>query len=290
MASRPAAKRAAPAGGSLVTLVLPALILTGCPAAPVERPYPAPSAVELLARLDTQLERARTLRSEAKVDYLAEKGERVKVKMTFVVRAPAALRIEAESPLGGSVASLASDGEQFQLMDVRGNRFLAGGASPCNIARLLRVGLRPADVVAVVAGGVPRPFEVPSSSPPEVGWERGDGGRDVLTLRSAGGDTEIIRFAPREQGGDAISAELRGADGTTVWRVEHRDFSDAGGIRLPQRTDIEQPAREADARIRWKSREPGATVPDAVFQLAAPAGVPVENVACDEPAAPQPGK
>ena len=48
------------------------------------------------------------------------------------------LRIEADSPLGGALATLTSDGQQFSLLDVRDNRFLTGPAKACNVARLIR--------------------------------------------------------------------------------------------------------------------------------------------------------
>lgn len=249
--------------------------LTGCPTPRVDRLYPPPTPEELLARRDAQLGRLGTLRSEAKVDYLADKGDRVKVTMTFVVRPPASLRIEAESPLGGSVASLASDGTRFQLLDTRNNRFLAGAASPGNLARLLRVRLTPADVVAVVGGSVPRLDGVASS---EVGWDGDNGGFDLLTLTTADGARQTLRFTARDRGGDLAGAELKDASGAVVYRIEHADFSDAGGARLPERTVIAQPAQEADARIRWRSRELHVEVEGGVFQLAAPPGLPIEEV------------
>src|SRR5262245_12282804 len=132
--------------------VLPVLLLaTGCPPPPhVERASPAPTAGELLGRLAQQTGSVRTLRADAKVDYLAGRAERVKVRMTMLVAGPDKLRLEAESPLGGSVASLASDGKRFELLDVRANRFLDGEATPCNIGRLIRIELPPEAVVSVI--------------------------------------------------------------------------------------------------------------------------------------------
>src|SRR3954466_2587865 len=100
-----------------------AFVVAGCPPARAERPYPPPAPTDLLHPLEARAARIKSLRSDAKVDYLAEKGDRIKVSMTLIAAAPDELRMDAESPLGGSVASLASDGKQFQLLDVRGNRF-----------------------------------------------------------------------------------------------------------------------------------------------------------------------
>jgi len=268
-----------PAPVSPRQLVAAALLLCACRPPPVARPYPPPDAAELLARLDHQASVPGVLRSDAKVDYRGDGGERVKVRMTLVSRAPAALRVEAQGPLGGSVASLATDGRDFQFLDVRGNHFLAGPASACNISRLLRVELRPADLVALLAGGAPRLAEVTSMT---AGWDGADGGREVLTLRGPAGEQEVVRFDGRERRWDVVQAELRGPDGAVLWRVEHGDFAEGpGGARLPGRSDIVQPPRGADVRVRYKGRESAPELTDSAFRLDAPPGLPVEPATCN---------
>src|SRR6185369_7059610 len=98
-----------------------ALLVAGCPKPPVERPGPPPTAAQLIAHLRDRADKAASLRTDAKVDYLAEKGDRIKLAMTFLTARPASLRIDAESPMGGTIASLATDGKTFQLLDTRAN-------------------------------------------------------------------------------------------------------------------------------------------------------------------------
>jgi hypothetical protein len=220
----------------------------------------------------------RVLRTEAKVDYLAQKGERVKLTMTFVVDRPAGgLRIDAESPLGGTVASLAADGRSFQLLDARANRFLTGAAAPCNLARLIGVRLRPADVIEVVAGGAPL---LGPASTASVRWDPHDGGREVLVLRGQGGLTETIKLTPGRW--DVAAAEVAGADGKPLYRLTHDEFSDEGGVRLPGRSTIVDPGRPADVKIRYRSREANPSLPPGVFHLEVPAGMAAEPVTCEE--------
>jgi hypothetical protein len=256
--------------------LLPALALlaAGCPHPPAERPGPPPTAAQLMAHLRARAAHLPTLRTEAKVDYLAERGERVKLGMTFLTAPPEQLRIEAESPLGGTVASLASDGKRFELLDARANRFLAGPAAPCNIARLFRVRLTPHDVVEVLGGAAPLLGE-----PVSTGWDPEDGGREVLTLRD-GDLTETLRLAPTTW--DVRAAEVTRA-GKTLYRLTHDDFTDAGpGLRLPGRSHVFDPERHADAKIRYRDRDVSPKLPPGAFELAAPAGITVENVTCDE--------
>lgn len=261
----------------LFVLIAASSLLAGCPAPRVARPYPPPTAAQLIAHLDELTHRAHTLRTEAKVDYFAERGERVKVSMVFLVEPPEHLRIEADSPLGGSVASLATDGTRLELLDVRSNRFLAGPAEPCNVARLIQVALRPADVVAVLMGSAPLPTEVRSS---EVSWDGRDGGREVLTLHATDGSVATVRFDARDRVWDVLSAERKGADGKLEWQLKNGDFGVRAGLRLPGKAEIEQPARKADVRVRYDGREANVAAPEGIFQIEPPPGLPAEEIRC----------
>lgn len=244
----------------------------------VARPEPAPTPAQLVAHLRQRAARVATLRSDAKVDYLAEKGDRIKLTMTFLVEPPTrGLRIDAESPLGGTLASLASNGKQFELLDSRNNRFLVGEATPCNLARLIRLRLQPSDLIDIVAGGAPLLGESASAT---ARWDGSDGGHEVLVLTGEGGMIETLKLAPRTW--DVDSAEVIGPGGTVVYRLTNEGFTDEGGLRFPSRTLIEDPAHRADAKLRFRSRELNVGIPPGAFQLSPPPGIPVEMVSCAE--------
>ncbi len=266
------------AGAALAGTGLVALFSSGCPPKMVARPYPAPAAEELLAHLRARAGRVHSVRADAKVDYLADHGDRVKVSMMLVAADPDRLRMDAESPFGGTVASLASDGKQFEFLDVRNNRFLSGEATPCNIARLIRIELQPADVVTALEGSAP--LLAGDDIKAEVSWDGRDGGRDVLTLHASSGQVETISLDAKDRHWDVMSAELHDGAGAVLWRLTHSDFHDNGSERMPSRTTIEQPGRHADARIKYRSEELNVELPAAAFQLSPPAGVPVEPVRC----------
>src|SRR5207244_3058199 len=115
---------------------------------------------------------------------------------------------------------------------------------------------------------------------PSVSWNGADGGREVLTLKRAG-EVETIEMSAKDRRWDVVRAELHDAAGKIAWRITHEDFADVGGERFPEKTVIEQPLQKADARIRFKSRDLNPALPDSVFHLEPPAGVPVETVRCD---------
>ena len=252
------------------------VLLGGCPTPKVERPYAAPTAAELVRAIRARQQRIKSLRTDAKVDYFEGKGERVKLSMSFLVAGPDKLRIDAESPIGGNeVATLVSDGDKFALLDVQNNQFLVGPARPCNIARLIRVYLAPAEVDAVLEGGAPLLGE-----PIAVGWNPGDGGREVLTLKTPDGGTETVQLDATDRRWDVVSAEVKDAGGKTLYKLAHEDFAAVGGERFPGKTHVEEPPRSVDLRIRYKERELDPKVPDGVFTLQPPSGLPVREVNC----------
>lgn len=258
------------------TLALVALgALAGCPPKHVERPGPPPTAAQLVAHLRDRAAKIARLRTEAKVDYLEQDGQRVKLTMTFLTERSASggkLRIDAENPLGGALAALASDGARFELLDARQNRFLAGEASACNLGRLLRIQLAPGELIDAVDGGAPL-----LGDPVAVAWDGSDGGSEVLTLER-GDLRETIKLSPKEW--DVRWVEVRQA-GAVLYTLEHGEFEAQGAVRFPGRTVITDPRHKADARIRYRARELDPAVPAGAFELAAPAGVAVETVACE---------
>src|SRR5262250_1879551 len=99
--------------GAIVCAALLPLV-AGCPK-PAVRPYPPPTAEELMAALRGRAEHLKTLRATAKVDHMANGGERVRLKANLLLARGGKLRIEADSPFGGALATLTSDGKQFSL-------------------------------------------------------------------------------------------------------------------------------------------------------------------------------
>jgi outer membrane lipoprotein-sorting protein len=228
-----------------------------------------------MAALRGRDEHLKTLRAATKVDHFANGGERVRVKVTMLLARGGKLRFEADSPLGGSLATLTSDGSQFALLDVRNNRFLTGPAKACNVARLIRLALPPDDIVAVLMGGAPLQGAVKS-----VGWDADNGGREVLTLSLPDGGEEIIKLDAREKRWDVVRVERRDAAGKVLWRVTNDGFKDHGGFRLPDVSDVEEPPHGADAEIKFRSVEPNVDIAEDLFRLPPPQGITPEPADC----------
>lgn len=258
----------------VAAVALFAPLLTGCPK-PAVRPYAPPTADELMTALRARAEHLRTLRATAKVDHMANGGERVRLKVNLLVARGGKLRIEADSPFGGALATLTSDGKNFALLDVRNNRFVAGAANACNVARLIRLAIPPDDIVAVLLGGAPLDGAVKG-----VAWNPNNGGREVLTLALPDGGAETIELDARDKRWDVMRAERRDAAGKVLWRVTNDGFKDHGGVRLPDVEDVEEPPHGADAEIKFRTVEPNLELDEQLFRLAPPAGIPVEAADC----------
>jgi outer membrane lipoprotein-sorting protein len=260
-----------------VVLLAFCLSLSAC-IKPAVRPYAPPSAEQLLASLRERAEKVRSLRATAKIDDMAKGGQRVRVKVALLVARGGKLRFEADSPLGGSLATLTSDGTQFSLLDVRANRFLTGPAKACNVARLIRLNISPEDVGAVLMGSAPLP---PDARIKSAGWDADHGGREVLTLALSDGGEEIIQMDALNKTWDVRRAERRDSAGKVLWRVTNDGFKDRdGGVRSPETSDVEEPPHGADAEIKFRNVEVNVELPDELFRLPPPSNLTPEPADC----------
>ena len=117
------------------------------------------------------------------------------------------------------------------------------------------------------------------------------GGRGTIAIRPEWIDSLYGRFVtlPQEET-ERILGELVARSGIRVERgteltgfeedVTYSDWSDIESVRHPTRAHIAQPARNADAKLTFKSLEPNVDAPQAAFRIDPPRGLPVERVDC----------
>jgi hypothetical protein len=252
------------------------LAVVGCVhAPPVARPYAAPSADELAGLLAARAGAVRSLNARARAtSWLG--GERVRATVLMLVERDGHLRFEAEVSLQGTVATLATDGVRFELLDARKNELSRGPACAANVASLVRIPLAPADIAAIVLGDVRRPADAAVS--PTVAWDAARGA-DVLELTTP---TEILHvfFARHGAAIDIVGAEALVA-GKRRWRTAYEDFSVSDGARLPATIRFAEDDASYDdgVEIKLKDRQPDAA-PAGAFTLAPAPGVSVKDVGC----------
>ncbi|MFT5353682.1 MAG: hypothetical protein ACI9KE_000882 [Polyangiales bacterium] len=253
----------------------------GCPTMPI-------SDANQALRMHRSLRRTiRTVRGVARVDQRGEQG-RVRGTVLISLERPDRIRLEAMTQFG-PVAVLTSDGEDFQLLDMRENRFLEGPASPENISRLLDVALSGEAVARFLLGDSPR---LPEAEPVMACGDEGyriemlgeDGRRQEIILVARGADEAV---APEEQHLRLVRSELFDREGNTLWRASFEDYqvvrdpgdAEGRGVALPFVVRFEDPRNGGDTLIRMRELTIETEAPAAeVFHQEAPPGVTIERL------------
>jgi len=254
------------------------LLAAGCPRqGPIARPYPPPSADQLLAAVRARQAAVPGMSARVRATSWLS-GERVRATVNMLVERDGRLRFEAEVSLQGTVATLATDGSTFALLDARKNELSRGPACPANVASMIRIPLAPSDVAAILLGDV-RPPE--AGGAPTVDWDPA-AGTDLLSIPDPAGGALQIAF--RGTGADRrlVGASRLGGNGARLWRTSYEDFEAAGPEWLPRTIRFAEAAASFDdgVEIRFRDRAVGASPPAGAFILPPPAGVTVRDVGC----------
>jgi hypothetical protein len=113
-----------------------------------------PSADDALARMRASQMCVNGVQGTAKVDTLSPRG-RIRGDVYITAVNPDRVRFDVVSPFGATIYTLTSDGERFQMLDVKEKQFLHGPASPCNLARMTQVPVPGHALVSILRGEAP---------------------------------------------------------------------------------------------------------------------------------------
>lgn len=174
----------------------------GCATPPPVSQFPSADAA--LGRLHEGQSCSRTVEGEATVDYFGEEG-RIRAKALFVVARPSRLRVDVLSPFGTTLSTFTADGSGFALLDVGGRAFHSGDASPCNLARFLRVPVPGHALAGLLAGDAPVLVHAPGAA--RIRWEAGAYTIDIEG--SVPGTSERLRLGVHPEDHDRAWAAQR---------------------------------------------------------------------------------
>jgi hypothetical protein len=167
-------------------------VLSGCfSTAPPASQFP--SARAALTQLQAEHACSRALRGEAKLDTYHAQG-RLRVGALFLVQHPESVRLDLLSPLGGTLATLTSDGERFALLDQKERAFHVGRANQCNVERYLGVPVPAAVLAQLLSGEAPILVHDPGQA--QIRWEDGS---YVIEIKGRNSTFERIELAPLPQ-------------------------------------------------------------------------------------------
>lgn len=247
------------------------LVLAACPGGGggVNRPYPAPTADDLVARLAKKRAELTSFTADSTMDYWLG-SQRAKGEVLVMGTPGAKVRFAALSPAGGStLAEMACDGQRFVYVDYQNNCVLTGPCDKTSIAQFFHIELAPDDFFHLAVGTPP----VIDGATGTLTWDPSNG-TEKLTLKSAAA-TERLTIDMKQSRFDVLDSELIGADGKTVWSVANTDFTDVDGHRLPGKTRFKSPDNKEDLLVDWgDQRKLNENLPASKFVLQAPAGLP----------------
>jgi outer membrane lipoprotein-sorting protein len=256
------------------------LAAAGCktaPACPVQLRTDAAKALDDHA---SQHVGWKSIKAEARVTQWGSKG-RIRGTVLLFLEQPNRVRFDVMTQLGPA-AVLTSDGETFQLSDLREGTFLHGPTCPENIARLLGISVDARDVLRLLTG------DTPMIEAAEQSMECRDG-RYVLTLVAADGTTQEIAFsvddADREKPVDAQRLTLRRSterapNGKTRWEATYDDYIDVEGQAFPTNVRFVDEVNGADTSVRVKSISLNPEIPEGAFQQTPSPGMSIELASC----------
>lgn len=277
--------RPLPAAALPALLIASATLVGGCGPRGACPAYPHTSPAAALDAHQQARAATRVVRAEARVDTRGHEG-RVRGTVMMFLERPDRVRFDVLTQFGAA-AVLTSDGERFQLADLRENRFLEGPTCPSNIARLLGVSLEGSEVARFLMGDTPRLAPAEASMVCE-----GDG--YTVTLRARDGRHQELSFLvpssdrnapPGQQRLRLVRSELFDATGATVWRVRYDDYRSvrdgAEQVELPFVVHFEDERHDADTLVRFREITLNVSVPAGAFAQTPAPGLVSEYVACE---------
>lgn len=267
-------------GGGFIAVMSLALLTAGCRSAPA---CPAQTRTDAEQALEEHAARQQgwtSLKAEARVTQWADQG-RIRGTVLMFLERPSRVRFDVMTQLGPA-AVLTSDGESFQLSDLRENVFLQGPTCPQNIARLLGIEVDAENVLRLLTG------DTPMIDISERRMECRDGNY-VVSLSAEDGSTQDIEFSVDDRDRDQPPAKQRlilgkssvwAANGELQWEATYDDYTTVDGQSFPTDIRFVDRVHGADTQVRVKSISLNPDVPPDAFRQVPSAGMAVELATC----------
>ena len=234
-------------------LALAALaLLTGCVVKPPRSQFPTADAA--LGRMKATNACVNGVQGDAKIDNFSPQG-RIRGEAYLMAVNPDRVRFDVVA-FGTPVYTLTSDGERFEMLDLKEKQFLHGPASPCNLARLTQVPLPGHALVSLLRGEAPVLVHQPAGA--TIAWDEHEGFYRLLL--------DSTREAKEE-----IHLQVPSADYDKPWAEQRVRVT---GVRVAQKgVDL------YDAELDHFER--AATAPPRVDDAGIDPPIPPSGPACD---------
>lgn len=112
------------------------------------------------------------VQADAKLDHFASDSGRIRTELLFIAARPARMRMDALAPVVGTVFTLTTDGQKFQVADLRNHQFLFGPATPENIARVSHLPMPLHPFISLLQGRAPvLKHDADGLAAPTIAWD-----------------------------------------------------------------------------------------------------------------------
>ncbi len=267
-------------GGLIAVTLLVVVAAVGCKSAPVCPIHARTDAQQTLAEHAARRQGWKSVKAEARVTQWADRG-RIRGTVLMFLERPARVRFDVMTQLGPA-AVLTSDGESFQLSDLRENAFVQGPTCPQNIARLLGIEVDAHNVLRLLTG------DTPMIEASDQHMECRDGNY-VVSLVAEDRSTQEIQFSiddgdrdeiPINQGLTLRRSRVWSPDGKLQWEATYDDYTIVDGQSFPTNIRFVDRLHGADTQVRVKSISLNPDVPPDAFQQLPRPGMAVEVATC----------
>jgi outer membrane lipoprotein-sorting protein len=257
---------------SLCALLL--CLLAACAAPPlrpaIEAPAPAEGLIDqLLQRLQHQAEAYRAIEGLARV-RISSQGQTYNATQVVLAEQPDHLRAETLSPFGTALLVLATDGERVGALLPGEGVFYQGEASARNLQRFTRLPLRLEDLLDLLL------YRVPLIEAQHMRLTRDQGGNLLLIREGEDGARQELTF----DGAHMLTASAYLYGEELQLRVRYQNFS-GDGTGYPTSLQLEMPPAQTEAALEFSEVRLNGSIPPQRFQLSAPAGVEVRELAAE---------
>lgn len=191
-----------------------AALLTGCPSVQPPRSQ-FPTADDALGRMKDTYACVNGVQGTAKIDHFSPRG-RIRGDIYILAVNPARVRFDVVSPFGATLYTLTSDGERFQMLDLKEKQFLHGPATACNLARLTQVPIPGHALVSLLRGEAPVLAHAPQAA--TIAWD--------------GAGFYRVQVASTRDASQEIHLEVRPEDVDKPWAEQRLRVTD---VRVSQR-------------------------------------------------------
>jgi hypothetical protein len=264
-----------------------------------------PTADAALDRMKASYACVNGVQGEAKIDHFSPKG-RVRGDVLLTAVNPDRVRFDVVS-FGTTLYTLTSDGDRFQMLDVKEKAFLYGPSSPCNLARLTQVPVPGQALVSLLRGEAPILVHQPAGA--SIAWDPSGGffKLGITSTREASEEIHLevrpedvdkpwqqqrvrvthVRVAQRDV--DLYDAELKNHEAakTAPARVDpdglEPDIQPSGppcDAELPRSIRMRVPNTEEDVVFQYKEAKWNPPIVPGAFEQKPPGGVRTMFVTC----------